>query len=186
MPDGWEIENRRWIGTEFTGGNDWTLDPLNPDDADEDADGDGLSNLCEYNWQQTLDFARESGFPLHGESTEAAENWTAVDPNNIDSDGDTLPDGWEARYSCVWVATNAGINPMNGSDAFSNPDGDGYDVNRDGEIGPDEQFNNWMEYHIVDRILLSNRSLDGTLHYSNWVTALYDDSWTQGPNCFFW
>ena len=85
----------------------------------------------------TLDFARESGFPLHGESTEAAENWTAVDPNNIDSDGDTLPDGWEARYSCVWVATNAGINPMNGSDAFSNPDGDGYDVNRDGMIGPD-------------------------------------------------
>ncbi len=185
MPDGWEIENRRWIGTEFTGGNDWTLDPLNPDDADEDADGDGLSNLCEYNWQQTLDFARESGFPLHGESTEAAENWTAVDPNNIDSDGDTLPDGWEARYSCVWVATNAGINPMNGSDAFSNPDGDGYDVNRDGVIGPDEQFNNWMEYHIVDRILLSNQSSDGTPHYSNWITSLYDNSWTQGPTVSF-
>ena len=27
------------------------LDPNNPDDANEDADGDGLTNLCEYEWK---------------------------------------------------------------------------------------------------------------------------------------
>ena len=53
MPDGWEIEYRRWIGADFTGGNDCPLDLSDPTDADEDADGDGLSNLCEYNWQIT-------------------------------------------------------------------------------------------------------------------------------------
>ena len=158
MPDGWEIEYRRWIGADFTGGNDWSLDPFDPSDADEDADGDGLSNLCEYNWQITLDQIRLEGDPLRGESAEAAANWTAVDPNEIDSDGDGLPDGWEARYSCQWIPSNAGINPMNSSDAFNNPDGDGYDVNRDGIIGPDEALNNWMEYHIIDRIMLANES----------------------------
>ena len=25
MPDGWEIQYRRWIGQTFTGGNDWSL-----------------------------------------------------------------------------------------------------------------------------------------------------------------
>ena len=33
MPDGWEIQNRRWIGVGFDGGNNWTLDPYRADDA---------------------------------------------------------------------------------------------------------------------------------------------------------
>ena len=185
MPDGWEIEYRRWIGADFTGGNDWSLDPFDPSDADEDADGDGLSNLCEYNWQITLDQIRLEGDPLRGESAEAAANWTAVDPNEIDSDGDGLPDGWEARYSCQWIPSNAGINPMNSSDAFNNPDGDGYDVNRDGIIGPDEALNNWMEYHIIDRIMLANESTDGRLHPNGFETALFNPSWASGPTTSF-
>jgi len=50
MPDGWELEHRRWIGSTFTGSNNWTMDPNDPNDANWDADGDGLSNLCEYQW----------------------------------------------------------------------------------------------------------------------------------------
>ena len=46
MPDGWEVKNRRWIGVDYTGGNLWTLDPLDPSDANKDADGDGQS-ACE-------------------------------------------------------------------------------------------------------------------------------------------
>ena len=38
--------------------------------------------------------------------------------------------------------------PLNGSDAFENPDGDGYDVNRDGVLSQDEAFVNYLEYHI--------------------------------------
>ena len=42
--------NRRWIGSTFTGGNNWSLDPNRPEDANWDADQDGLLNLCEYKW----------------------------------------------------------------------------------------------------------------------------------------
>ena len=75
MPDGWEIENRRWIGATFTGSNNWTMDPMDPDDANWDADGDGLSNLCEYQW--TL--IREAGIAgdlleSHFESEAEAED----------------------------------------------------------------------------------------------------------------
>ena len=30
------------------------------------------------------------------------------------------------------VPSTTGVNPLNGSDLFENPDGDGYDVNKDG------------------------------------------------------
>ena len=46
------------------------LDPLDSSDAYEDSDGDGLTNVQEF----------EAG----------------ADPNDPDTDGDTLPDGWTA------------------------------------------------------------------------------------------
>ena len=92
MPDGWEMEHRRWVGDAYNGGNLWTLDPRDPTDKDEDADGDGLSNLCEYMWGNLLETVLREGLPTHGETAEAALNWTKTDPNEIDSDGDSLPD----------------------------------------------------------------------------------------------
>ena len=124
MPDGWEIEHRRWIGDVYTGGNLWTLDPRDPSDATMDADGDGLDNVCEYKWGLYVESVALEGLPTHGENASAALTWTKTDPNNPDSDGDSLPDGWEARYQCSWGRNNRGINPLNGSDALNNPDGD--------------------------------------------------------------
>ena len=174
MPDGWEIENRRWIGATFTGSNNWTMDPMDPDDANWDADGDGLSNLCEYQW--TL--IREAGIAgdlleSHFESEAEAEKWVESDPNNVDSDGDGLPDGWEARGACTWDVTRAGINPLNGSDAFENPDGDGYDINHNGIIEDNEAFVNWLEYHIRDNLFDGNQSLDGETIPNNFSTDLF-------------
>ncbi len=63
--------------------------------------------------------------------------------------------------------------------------GDGYDVNRDGQIGDDEAFNNWMEYHVSNRILLSNESVDGVPHFSGFVTSLFNESWISGPTISF-
>ncbi|MFQ3344067.1 MAG: hypothetical protein ACKVI6_03200 [Candidatus Poseidoniales archaeon] len=177
MPDGWEIENRRWIGDEYTGGNRWTLDPLNSNDAYEDADGDGLDNICEYRWSNLLDLTLREGLPTHGETSEAAKNWTHTDPNSIDSDGDTLPDGWEARYSCNWSPRNVGINPLNGSDYLNNPDGDGFDVNSDGILSLEEQLVNWMEYYLNTDILYGNSTSSGLIYPDNFSTKLYHESW---------
>jgi hypothetical protein len=58
IPDVWELENG--------------LDPLNPADAAQDLDTDGLSSLEEFT--------------------------AGTDPNDDDSDNDSLPDGWEVLY----------------------------------------------------------------------------------------
>ncbi len=177
MPDGWEIKNRRWIGDEYTGGNIWTLDPLNPNDAYQDADGDGLDNVCEYEWSNLLDQAKREGLASHGESSDAANNWSYTDPNNIDSDGDSLPDGWEARYMCNWPSRNSGISPLNGSDYLNNPDEDGFDVNYDGILSLDEQLVNWMEYYLNKEILLETSTSSGIAYPNNFITNLSHFSW---------
>jgi hypothetical protein len=58
MPDGWEVQHE--------------LNPLDPSDAALDGDGDGLTNLQEYQ--------------------------AGTDPTNPDTDSDGMPDGWEVQY----------------------------------------------------------------------------------------
>ncbi|MDG1535983.1 MAG: hypothetical protein P8Q45_02025 [Candidatus Thalassarchaeaceae archaeon] len=177
MPDGWEIEHRRWIGDVYTGGNLWTLDPRDPSDATMDADGDGLDNLCEYMWGNLLETVLIEGLPTHRENASAAQSWTKTDPNNPDSDGDSLPDGWEARYQCTWGRNNQGINPLNGSDALNNPDGDGFDVNHDGVLDLNESLVNWLEYHLKDQIIHTDTTDTGLTFPDNFTTLLAHESW---------
>jgi hypothetical protein len=77
MPDGWEVQ--------------YGLDPL-VDDAGVDSDGDGLSNLDEY------------------------QNGT--DPLDDDTDGDGMPDGWEVQYGLDPLVDDA-QEDLDG-DGFSN------------------------------------------------------------------
>ncbi|MEC8353875.1 MAG: hypothetical protein VXZ47_06010 [Candidatus Thermoplasmatota archaeon] len=181
MPDGWEIENRRWVGSTFTGGNNWSLDPNRAEDATWDADGDGLQNLCEYQWSQ-LKYQAMEGLLLesHGENISGAENWTESDPNNIDSDGDTLPDGWEASYSCSWAPSRAGINPLNGSDALNNPDNDGFDIDRDGILQINEAFVNYLEYHLRDDLFDTENPVDFDNLPFGLTTDLFDNVGQNG------
>ncbi len=176
MPDGWEIAHRRWIGTSFTGGNNWTLDPMRPDDAEWDADGDGLANICEYQWSLVRGAAIE-GLLLesHGESAESAEQWFIADPNNVDSDGDSLPDGWESKGSCTWDPSRVGINPLNSSDILENPDGDGFDINHDGVLQQNEAFVNWLEFHVRNNLFDGNQTLDGVTLPDGLTTDLFQN-----------
>ena len=59
IPDGWEVTHG--------------LDPLDSSDASGDSDGDGLTNLEEYELN--------------------------TDPQNVDSDSDGIPDSWEIQYN---------------------------------------------------------------------------------------
>ncbi len=175
MPDGWELQHRRWVGTTFNGGNNWSLDPMRADDANWDADGDGLPNLCEYQWSVVRMMAMNGDLLLtHGESPEAASLWSEADPNLVDSDGDSLPDGWESKGLCTWDPSRVGVNPLNGSDMYENPDGDGYDVNRNGVLEPAESFVNYLEYHVRTDLFSGNQTLEGVELPNGFTTLLFD------------
>ena len=175
MPDGWEIEHRRWVGTTFSGGNNWSLDPLRAEDANWDADGDGLPNLCEYQWSIVRLMGLNGDLLLdYGESPSSVATWSEADPNLIDSDGDSLPDGWESKGLCTWDPSRRGVNPLNGSDAFENPDGDGYDVNHDGVLTQDEAFVNYLEYHIRTDLFSGNLTYSGEELPQGFTTSLFD------------
>jgi hypothetical protein len=112
LPDDWEI---------FYG-----LEPANPDDANYDADSDGLSNLEEYNngtnpinpdtdsdgmpdgWE--VDYGLNPLDSTDAEQDSDSDGLTNLEeynnscnPNNPDTDSDTMPDGWEVQY---------GLNPL--------------------------------------------------------------------------
>ncbi|PXF19318.1 MAG: hypothetical protein CXX76_00095, partial [Methanobacteriota archaeon] len=74
MPDGWEIS--------------YGLDPFDASDAGEDPDDDG--------W----DFDRNGTLEPREHFTNLQEYLNGTDPWEADSDGDGMPDGWEAWY--VW------------------------------------------------------------------------------------
>ena len=54
-----------------------------------------------------------------------------------DYDKDGMPDWWELKF---------GLDPFNASDALIDTDGDGYDLNHDGQLTGGELFTNLMEW----------------------------------------
>jgi hypothetical protein len=88
MADDWEI---KWFGS------------ITAKDGTADSDGDGLTDLSEYN------LARSN--PAWG-----SNRW-ALSPLSRDSDGDGIPDQYEVRF---------GLNPVSGSDRDLDLDGDGW------------------------------------------------------------
>lgn len=121
------------------------LNPLNPFDAALDYEGDRLTNLQEYlnhtdlanpdtdgddlpdGWEvrygfnplsmQGLPYSMQDGASDydHDGLTAMEEFSLGTNPNNSDTDGDGMPEGWEVNH---------GLNPLV-IDAYLDPDGDG-------------------------------------------------------------
>ena len=77
-----------------------------------------------------------------------------LDPRLSDTDGDGMPDGYEA-----WMCEQYGgynpwtmqfecprFNPLDPADEELDPDNDGFDINRDGIISVSERFTSPEEY----------------------------------------
>ena len=60
-----------------------------------------------------------------------------TNPIDADTDGDGMPDGWEAFYD---------LNPRDSKDANEDLDLDGYDSNRDTFVSNNEKFTNYEEF----------------------------------------
>jgi len=101
MPDGYEYCYR------VDDAGNPVLDAANSTDSFSDNDGDGLSNVEEYQVAYTWGPA----------------NFTS--PISADTDADGMPDGWEASN---------GLHPRDGSNGGDDPDRDGFDIDNDGKV----------------------------------------------------
>lgn len=113
MPDAFEAEN--------------SLDP-DVDDAADDFDNDGISNLDEYfaGTKPDDDDTDDDGSP------DGEEFDRGTDPLNADSDGDGLLDGVESNTGILVDATDTGTDPLNDdSDGDAIPDNSEIILNTD-------------------------------------------------------
>jgi hypothetical protein len=100
LPDWWEIKN----GLDIT-----------RNDANEDPDGDGLTNMQEYN-AGTSPVSSNSALGSTGVSALFSVNTAVYSyPLSTDTDSDGIPDWWEQKY---------GLNLLV-NDSTGDPDGDG-------------------------------------------------------------
>ncbi len=90
------------------------LDNHNPNDAGQDSDNDGLTNLAEF-IAGTNPMNADSDNDGLADNAELTEYGS--DPLNPDTDGDQLTDGWEISH---------GLNPLASIDGGADSDSDGF------------------------------------------------------------
>ncbi len=111
MSDGWEAL--------------YGLDPLWEGDAKLDSDND------------SHDFDYDGNITNSEKFTNLAEFQNGTSPWEPDTDGDGMPDGWEA----FWY-----LDPTSGVDAWQDADNDGWDADFNGDLSFAEFYTNLAEY----------------------------------------
>ena len=157
IPDVHENLFAQWVNGTSVDGRGYAMKGLDKDDASDallDNDKDGLNATEEYCWPYPAE-CTDPGF-LRGLTGEVDGEGirSYLDPRKSDTDGDGMPDGYEA-YMCLrmggfdsfaqkYVCDD--FDPLNNSDAMKDIDDDGFDVNRDGIMTVNEWFTSSEEY----------------------------------------
>ena len=157
IPDVHENLFEDWVNQTTADGRMIVIPGLDRDDARDakyDLDRDGLNATEEYCWPYPAN-CTSPGFPrgLTGLLDENGER-NYLDPRVSDTDGDGLPDGFEA-----WMCLQSGgynavdmvfrcprFDPLNASEGAEDPDEDGFDVGRNGIIDANEMYTSAEEY----------------------------------------
>jgi hypothetical protein len=128
IPDGWELT--------------YGFNASNPLDSASDPDFDKATNWFEYYWGRNDTNDSWDGFNDTWNESSQGVWWNGTNPLLLDTDNDTMPDGWEMFFD---------LNPLNASDKNLDPDGD--------------TMLNWQEYNwsIVNASWNQSRSWDPLL-----------------------
>ena len=157
IPDVHENLFTEWINGTSIDGRGYAMEGLDKDDASDatlDNDRDGMNATEEYCWPYPAE-CTDPGFLRGLTGVVDGEGFrTYLDPRKSDTDGDGMPDGYEA-YMCLRIGgfdifaqryTCDDFDPLNASDATKDIDMDGFDVNRDGIMNQNEWYTSSEEY----------------------------------------
>ena len=192
IPDVYENLFEEWMNWTAVDGRSVVMqgmDKNNASDASMDFDRDGLNGTEEFCWPYPAN-CTESGIPrgLTGILNEDNDR-TYLDPRMSDTDGDGMPDGFEA-YMCLRVGgfdvatlrfECGSFNPLNGSDLTSDGDNDGFDVDRDGTLSLAERFTAPEEYAFGTTVNFTTE-LDGLWCHATLPTGSPLKNWPFIPS----
>ena len=180
IPDVHEDIFSEWINSTAIDGRGYSMEGMDKDDASDailDVDRDGLNSTEEYCWPYPAE-CTDPGFLRGLTGVVDGEGFRSyLDPRKSDTDGDGMPDGYEA-YMCLRIGgfdvfsqryECADFDPLNASDSTKDPDKDGFDVNRDGIMSFNEWYTSSEEY-IYGAPSNHTTELDGL-----WCTATLPD-----------
>ncbi len=134
----------------------YLLDPLDSDDAHYDTDFDGF------------DANHDNYFEVYENFSNIKEFNNDTNPRNPDTDRDMMWDGWEVFYD---------LDPLDPTDRDEDPDGDGFDRNRDGKITISENFTNYEEF--LKKTNPRNNDTDGDGMIDGWEAYYFDRAITD-------
>ncbi|MCH1481538.1 MAG: hypothetical protein L7T81_04795 [Candidatus Poseidoniaceae archaeon] len=157
IPDVHEDIFAEWVNSTAIDGRGYSMQGMDADDASDailDVDRDGLNSTEEYCWPYPAE-CTDPGFLRGLTGVVDGEGFRSyLDPRKSDTDGDGMPDGYEA-YMCLRIGgfdvfsqryECTDFDPLNASDVAKDPDKDGFDVNRDGIMSFNEWYTSSEEY----------------------------------------